>query len=1311
MKRKTTVLLAGTLTVSMLLGVAATANADSIGAFAAQAVHTVQTLAAPRSTAPTGTWFTVDGEPLDGFDPAKGADDPGTDYTDAETYTVDGKVEIHDVPAGWTVDCGMMVHDLTGKMSAYYLLKNGGAEYRWWFDGATDIVHTTDELRGLRLTVNGVEQPDDCSKDVTIHGLRGSDVTGFTGWPGQAWTFSVGDYQNGEGRRYVFKPKNADTPQVTYTFMFDAPKPSNELGVVVARLDDGSLVTGFDGTKGVSYDIPEGHRVTLENVPDGWEETANATVTGGAQRITLSSTLDEVTYSFTPVPESSYAWTYDINMLKDLKITTRDGRQIEGFDWHGGQFTIPYDYGMLVYTGYPDDWTVSSTSEETGTRLTITSPDGKVKAEYLFTLETPPASLDDLANVKAYADGQPIDSFTPKADGTWTVPNGSEITLEGLPSDNWVTVHEDGTLTWKMVSADGSLSVTWTFQYGTQSTSELAGVTATYGDDNTPVASFDPVNGGLFNIPEGASVTLNNIPAGWTTTKLTDGRLGWTLTSDDGSLSVTYVFAPPAAKTHKVTFLMNGGTGEDITEYVQDGKKVAKPADPTKPGARFIGWMLDGNPYDFAQPVTKDLTLTAGWVTTHTVTYDYGHDGLTDTVTIDDGDVLEKPADPEWEGHTFTGWKMESGSMFDSFGQPIRNDMTLIAQWTTASGEQFTVTFLDPEGGTSTPAQQVTDGDRLKEPTKPVRDGYEFTGWLREDGKPYDFTQPVHAGFTLTAGWQPIQYNVVFSVNGGDHTIPTQKVGWQGKATEPAQPTREGYTFTGWYTDEACQNRYDFGTTVTHNLTLFAGWEKITPTPVTHTVTFDSDGGTTYPAQTVDDGEQAMFPGTPVKDGYTFVQWFLGGQPYDFGQPVTGDITLTAHWKKDETPAPVTHTVTFDTMGGSAVDAQTVDDGGKAVKPADPTRDGYEFTGWLLDGQPYDFNQPVTGDITLNAGWNATPAMHTVTIDPANGEAVTSYKVQDGARITQPATPVRDGYTFQGWTLGGQPYDFTQPVTGDITIVAQWEKDETPAPVTHTVTFDSNGGSAVDAQTVDDGGKAVKPADPTRDGYTFAGWMLDGQPYDFGQPVTGDITLTAEWTRNAVIDELKGVRALIDGKELDGFDPTRDGEYTIPAGSIVQLVDVPDGWEIVSRPGATTVTFTITNGDRNVSYTFTYGSSPEDPDTPDDPDNPDDPSQPDNPGQTDDPDTPDSPGTDDKPNTGGEIHITGGGQQSNPNTVTDDVHVMAEDAENLGATGAGILPAVAATAGAAVLAAALAIILHVRRKKAADADPAADHEA
>ena len=65
------------------------------------------------------------------------------------------------------------------------------------------------------------------------------------------------------------------------------------------------------------------------------------------------------------------------------------------------------------------------------------------------------------------------------------------------------------------------------------------------------------------------------------------------------------------------------------------------------------------------------------------------------------------------------------------------------------------------------------------------------------------------------------------------------------------------------------------------------------------------------------------------------------------------------------------------------------------------------------------------------------------------------------------------------------------------------------------MTFNSNGGTAVDSQTVKYGELAVKPADPTRDGYTFNGWTLNGTPYDFSSPVTGNITLVAQWTRNS----------------------------------------------------------------------------------------------------------------------------------------------------------------------------------------------------
>jgi len=75
------------------------------------------------------------------------------------------------------------------------------------------------------------------------------------------------------------------------------------------------------------------------------------------------------------------------------------------------------------------------------------------------------------------------------------------------------------------------------------------------------------------------------------------------------------------------------------------------------------------------------------------------------------------------------------------------------------------------------------------------------------------------------------------------------------------------------------------------------------------------------------------------------------------------------------------------------------------------------------------------------------------------------------------------------------------------------EEPEPPTPVTtYTVTFDSDGGSEVAAQEVEEGETATEPEAPTKDGYTFGEWQLDGQAYDFSTAVTADITLTATWT-------------------------------------------------------------------------------------------------------------------------------------------------------------------------------------------------------
>lgn len=216
-----------------------------------------------------------------------------------------------------------------------------------------------------------------------------------------------------------------------------------------------------------------------------------------------------------------------------------------------------------------------------------------------------------------------------------------------------------------------------------------------------------------------------------------------------------------------------------------------------------------------------------------------------------------------------------------------------------------------------------------------------------------------------------------------------------------------------------------------------------TPQPATHTVTFDSANGSKVDAQTVDDGMPVVKPADPTRDGYTFSGWTLDGKAYDFTQPVSKDLTLTAAWSKTEAPTPVTHTVTFQSNGGPTLAPQSVEDGKTAVKPTDPTRDGYRFDGWTLDGKAYDFATPVTRDITLAANWTRTdakPITHTVSFDAGDGTPIGAQSVEDGHTVVSPADPKRDGYRFDGWLLDGKPYDFATPVIADITLTAAWSK-------------------------------------------------------------------------------------------------------------------------------------------------------------------------------------------------------------------------------------------------------------------------------
>lgn len=135
---------------------------------------------------------------------------------------------------------------------------------------------------------------------------------------------------------------------------------------------------------------------------------------------------------------------------------------------------------------------------------------------------------------------------------------------------------------------------------------------------------------------------------------------------------------------------------------------------------------------------------------------------------------------------------------------------------------------------------------------------------------------------------------------------------------------------------------------------------------------------------------------------------------------------------------------------------------------------------------------------------------HKVAFDTAGGNMshTTRYFLQ-GKDISNEIKPdPRTGYTFGGWNKAdGTAWDHaSDTVTDNITLYAKW------TAITYTVTFDSTGGSAVDAQPVAYGEKAKKPAAPQKTGYAFGGWYLGEEAYDFAAVVTEDMTLTAKWT-------------------------------------------------------------------------------------------------------------------------------------------------------------------------------------------------------
>ena len=300
---------------------------------------------------------------------------------------------------------------------------------------------------------------------------------------------------------------------------------------------------------------------------------------------------------------------------------------------------------------------------------------------------------------------------------------------------------------------------------------------------------------------------------------------------------------------------------------------------------------------------------------------------------------------------------------------------------------------------------------------------------------------------------------------------------------------------------------------------------------------------------------------------------------------MTENKTVVVTYKKTETQNPTTYTISFDMNGhGTQVDAQTVNEGAKATKPADPTAEGYNFKGWYADENltnEFDFETAIRADTTVYANWEkkadkpAEPSKPKVTFDNNGGTgSMPDATVDKGSSYTLPACTFTapTGKEFKAWEVGG-----TQKAVGDnitvnanTTVKALW-KDKPVIVNTSVMTIKPNGGKWADGTTtpktytVEVGKYFTLPEAPIKDGYTFLYWQ--GSKYNPGEQylVTElDLTFTAVWQKNEVKPENKGNTSSVNtSKEVKTSPKTGDNgmlyvyalELLMAAGVMIILND------------------------------------------------------------------------------------------------------------------------------------------------------------
>lgn len=427
---------------------------------------------------------------------------------------------------------------------------------------------------------------------------------------------------------------------------------------------------------------------------------------------------------------------------------------------------------------------------------------------------------------------------------------------------------------------------------------------------------------------------------------------------------------------------------------------------------------------------------------TCTVAYYDGADVIS-TFTVDKGTTLDetsKPANPEKEGYVFAGW-YTNVDLTDkyNFDLPVTADLKLYAKFEeSVAVETQTVTFMK-DAETLFDTSVVKKGNTVGVPAEPTNDGYSFAGWYTDVKctTAYDFNLPVNTDITLYAKGLA-KYTVSFDTDGGS-TVESQTVVTGNKATKPAvNPTKKGYNFVGWYTDNTYTTEFDFeNTIITDNTTIYAKFED--------TSIIRLNGYTFNKISTL----EGLTTGYYVIGGY-----ISNSNEYKY---MISDMNTTKSFKSSDNPTEFYeiklkgNSVTIKNSKNMYIISNTeksvsLSEKEKTIFTPVVNADGFKLK--VTGSLNFQFNPSAKiftsytskqQDLTLFKAQNVKPFY--VTFKGPNNEELNKEEMLPHQKAPEFEAPNKPGHKFMGWynEATGAKYDFTTELSEETVLVAKYE--------------------------------------------------------------------------------------------------------------------------------------------------------------------------------------------------------------------------------------------------------------------------------